>query len=254
MLVFALAGLFVGSFVNICIDRFPRGESILAVRSKCDFCGEPLKIVDLIPIFSYLFIRGHCRFCGVRIPIRHLAVEIGTALLFAVIWLRYPGSWETTLIAFYSSLLIVFLVIDLERGTILDRVSYPAIAVALLFALWVPERTMLQMLAGGLIAFGTLFAIQLLFRSGKGMGVAKLAAFIGLAVGYPYVWVALLLALVVGGLISGTLLLAKVIDRRDPIVIAPFLAVGAIGAMLFGELIMSWGAGGIGQIVKLLSF
>ena len=86
------------------------------------------------------------------------------------------------------------------------------------------------------------------------MGVAKLAAFIGLAVGYPYVWVALLLALAVGGLISGTLRLAKVIDGKDPIAIGPFLAVGAIAAMLFGELIMSWGTGGIGQIVKLLSF
>ncbi|MEE8537279.1 MAG: prepilin peptidase [Acidobacteriota bacterium] len=254
MLVFALAGLLVGSFLNICIDRFPRAESILALRSRCGSCSEPLKIVRMIPIFGYLFTRGHCPHCGLRTPIRHLIVEIGTPVLFALIWLRYTGSLETTLIAFYSSLLIVFLVIDLERGTILDRVSYPAIAVALLFALWVPERTLLQMLAGGLIAFGTLFATQLLFRSGKGMGVAKLAAFIGLAVGYPYVWVALLLALAVGGLISGTLRLAKVIDGKDPIAIGPFLAVGAIAAMLFGELIMSWGTGGIGQIVKLLSF
>lgn len=254
MLVFALAGLFVGSFLNVCIDRFPRGESIFAVRSNCGSCGQPLRIVHRIPIFGYLFARGSCRFCGVHIPIRHLAVEIGTAVLFAVIWLRHPGSWETPLVAFYSSLLIVFLVIDLERGTILDRVSHPAIALALILALWIPERTALQMVAGGLIAFGTLFAIELLFRSGKGMGVAKLAAFIGLAVGYPYIWVALLLALVLGGLVSGTLLLAKVIDRKNPIAIGPFVAVGAIAAMLFGELIMSWGAGGIGQIVELLSF
>jgi leader peptidase (prepilin peptidase)/N-methyltransferase len=146
MLVFTLAGLFVGSYLNVCIDRFPRGESILSIHSNCDSCGRSLKIVDRIPILSYLNLRGHCRSCGVRIPIRHLAVEIGTALLFAVIWLRYPGSWETTIVAFYSSLLIVFLVIDLERGTILDRVSYPAIAVALLFALWIPERTLPQML------------------------------------------------------------------------------------------------------------
>jgi prepilin signal peptidase PulO-like enzyme (type II secretory pathway) len=174
-------------------------------------------------------------------------------VLFALIWLRYPGSWETTLIAFYSSLLVVFLVIDLERGKILDQVAYPAIAVALLFALWVPERTALQMLAGGLIAFGTLGAIELLLPTGKGMGVAKLAAFIGLAVGYPYVWVALLLASVLGVLISGSLRLARVIDRERPVAIGPYLAVGAIAAMLFGELIMSWGAGGIEQLVRLLS-
>ena len=86
------------------------------------------------------------------------------------------------------------------------------------------------------------------------MGVAKLAAFIGLALGYPTVWVALLLTLALGGLIYGARLLAQRMDRKDPIALGPFLAVGAIGAMLFGELFMSWGASGIGQIVKLLSF
>ncbi len=253
MLVFTLAGLFVGSFLNMLIDRFPREESILALRSKCDSCGEPLKIVDLIPIFSFLSTRGRCRYCGIRLPIRYLAIEIGTAILFAVIWLRYPGSWETAVVAFFSSLLIVFLVIDLEQGTILDRVTYPAIAVALLFALWIPERTLPQMLTGGLIAFGTLLAIERLFPARRGKGVAKLAAFIGLALGYPGVWVALLLTLVVGVVVTGALVVTKRIDREGPISIGPFLAVGAIAAMLFGELIMSWGEGGIAQIVRLLS-
>jgi leader peptidase (prepilin peptidase)/N-methyltransferase len=254
MPVFVLAGLFVGSFLNVFIDRFPREESIFSLRSKGDSCGQPLKIVDLIPIFSYLSTRGRCRYCGVRLPIRYLAVEIGTTLLFAMIWLRYPGSWQTALVAFYSSLLIVFLVIDLERGTILDRVSYPAIAVALLFALWIPEHTLSQMLVGGLIAFGTLLAIELLFPARKGMGAAQLAAFIGLALGYPDVWVALLLTLVVGVVITGALVLAKRMDRKDPIALGPYLAMGAIAAMLFGELIVSWGEGSIEQIVTLLSF
>ena len=254
MLVFALAGLFVGSFLNVLIDRFPREESILALRSNCDSCGQPLKLVDLIPIFSFLSTRERCRYCGIHLPIRYLAVEIGTAILFAVIWLRYPGSWETAVVAFFSSLLIVFLVIDLEHGTILDRVSYPAIAVALLFALWIPERTLPQRLVGGLVAFGTLLAIELLFPARKGRGVAKLAAFIGLALGYPGVWVALLLTLVVGVVVTGALVVAKRMDRRSPISIGPFLAVGAIAAMLFGELIVNGGEGGIAQIVRLLSF
>lgn len=254
MLIFTFAGLIIGSFLNACIDRFPRGESIFSVHSNCDSCGRSLKIVDRIPFLSYLNLQGHCRFCGVRIPIRHLAVEIGTALLFALIWLRYPGSSETVLVAFYSSLLIVFLVIGLEKDTILDRVSYPAIAVALLFALWMPERTLSQMLVGGLIAFGTLLAIELLFPARKGKGLAKLAAFVGLALGYPSVWVALMLTVVIGVLITGALVLAQRMDRNDPITIGPFMAVGAIAAMLFGELIVSWGEGGIEQIVKLLSF
>ena len=245
MLVFMFAGLFVGSFLNMCIDRFPREESIVNGRSHCDACGHKLRIRDLVPILSYLFVRGHCHFCGVRIPIRNLMVEISTVLLFGVVWLRYPGSWETILVAFYTSLLIVFLVIDLERGVILNRVSYPAIAVALLFALLVPELTALEMLAGGLIAFGVLLAIALVFPSGMGMGDVKLAAFIGLAVGYPYVWLTLFLAFVIGGLIAAALVVAKVIGRKDPIAFAPFLAAGAIVTMLFGEQILLWWSAGI---------
>ncbi|MFQ5944084.1 MAG: prepilin peptidase [Anaerolineales bacterium] len=252
MLVFALAGLFVGSFLNLCIDRFPRGESILALRSTCESCGELLRVAALIPIFGSLFARGHGRSCARRLPVRHLAVEIGTALFFALIWMRFPGSWQTMLIAFYGSLLIVFLAIDLERKTILDRVAYPAIAVALLFALRIPERSVLEMLAGGLIAFSILAAIELLIPSGKGMGVAKLAGFIGLAIGFPNIWVALLLASVFGALVYGTLILTKVIDRKDPIALGTVLAGGAIVTMLYGDLIMSWGAGGFEQIVALL--
>ena len=245
MLVFLFAGLLVGSFLNMCIDRFPRDESIFAGRSHCDACGHQLRVVDLLPILSYLFIRGHCHFCGVRIPIRNLGVEIGTVALFGLIWLSYPGSWETMLVAFYGSLLILFVVIDLERGLILNRVSYPAIAVAVLFALLVPERTALEMLAGGLIAFVVLMAIAILIPSGMGMGDVKLAAFIGLAVGYPYVWLALFLAFVIGGLIAGALVLAKVLGRKDPIAFGPFLAAGAMVTMLFGEQILLWWSGGI---------
>ena len=245
MLVFMFTGLLVGSFLNMCIDRFPREESIIGGRSHCDACGHTLRARDLVPVLSYAVARGHCHFCGIRIPIRNLLVEISTVLLFGVIWLRYPGSWETVLVAFYTSLLIVFLVIDLERGVILNRVSYPAIAVALLFALLVPERTALEMLAGGLVALGVLLAIALIFPSGMGMGDVKLAAFIGLAVGYPYVWLTLFLAFVIGGLIAGALVLAKVVGRRDPIAFAPFLAAGAIVTLLFGEQIMLWWSVGI---------
>ena len=253
MFTFALAGLLAGSFLNVLIDRFPRGESIFAIRSQCDSCGERVRIAHLIPIFGSIFARRHSRFCGAHFPIRHWAVEIGTTALFALIWLQYPGTWETMLVAFYSSLLIVFFVIDLEKGLVLDRVAYPAIAVALLFALRIPERSALEMLAGGTIAFGILAAIELLLPSGKGMGVAKLGAFIGLAVGFPTIWAALLFASFFGVLIYGGLMLTRVIDRKRPIAIGSLLAAGAIAAMLFGELIIRWGESGFGQMVNLLS-
>ena len=253
MFTFALAGLLAGSFLNSLIDRFPREESIFAIRSRCDSCGEPVRIAHRIPIFGSILARRHSRSCGARFPIRHLAVEIGTTALFALIWLQYPGTWETMLVAFYSSLLIVFFVIDLEKGLVLDRVTYPAIAVALLFALRIPERSALEMLAGGTIAFGILAAMEFLLPSGKGMGVAKLGAFIGLAIGFPTIWAALLFASFFGVLIYGGLMLTRVIDRKRPIAIGSLLAAGAIAAMLFGELIIRWGESGFGQMVNLLS-
>ena len=240
MLVFAFAGLIVGSFLNLCIDRFPRDESILGARSHCDSCGHRLRLRDLIPIASYFLARGHCHFCGLRVPIRNLIVEVSTVVLFGLIWLRYPGSYETMLVAFYSSLLIIFLVINIERGEILNRVAYPAIAVAMVLALFVQERSAFEMLAGGLIAFTVVFLISLRFPSRIGLGDAKLAAFIGLAVGYPYVWLVLFLALVIGGIIASVLVLGKVVGQKRPLALAPFLAGAAFVTMLFGAPIMLW--------------
>jgi len=242
---FALFGVILGSFLNVCIDRIPRGGSLIRGRSHCDACGHSLSALDLIPVASYLWLRGRCRYCGARIPPRVPAVEIGTGALFALIGLRYPASLEAVLIAAYSALLIVFLVIDLESGRILNKLSYPAIGLALLAAPLPPRRTATEMLIGGAIGFGLLLLIALVYPAGMGMGDVKLAAFIGLAVGYPQVWLALFLAFVGGGLLSGALVLAKRIGRKDPIAFGPFLAAGAIATMLYGEQIWSWWQGGI---------
>ena len=242
---FALFGVILGSFLNVCIDRIPRGGSLIRGRSHCDACGHSLSALDLIPVASYLWLRGRCRYCGARIPPRVPAVEIGTGALFALIWLRYPASLEAVLIAAYSALLIVFLVIDLESGRILNKLSYPAIGLALLAAPLPPRRTATEMLIGGAIGFGLLLLIALVYPAGMGMGDVKLAAFIGLAVGYPQVWLALFLAFVGGGSLSGALVLAKRIGRKDPIAFGPFLAAGAIATMLYGEQIWSWWQGGI---------
>jgi len=242
---FALFGVILGSFLNVCIDRIPRGGSLIKGRSHCDACGHSLSALDLIPVASYLWLRGRCRYCGARIPPRVPAVEIGTGALFALIGLRYPASLEAVLIAAYSALLIVFLVIDLESGRILNKLSYPAIGLALLAAPLTPRRTATEMLIGGAIGFGLLLLIALVYPAGMGMGDVKLAAFIGLAVGYPQVWLALFLAFVGGGSLSGALVLAKRIGRKDPIAFGPFLAAGAIATMLYGEQIWSWWAGGL---------
>jgi len=242
---FGLFGMILGSFLNVCIDRIPRAESLAAGRSHCDSCGRSLSALELIPVISYLALRGRCRNCGARIPVRVPLVEIGTGLLFGLIWLRYPASPEALLIAAYGALLIVILVIDLERGRILNKLSYPAIGLALLAVPFTPGRDAAQLLIGGAAAFGLLLLIAWIYPAGMGMGDVKLAAFIGLTVGHPQVWLALFLAFVGGGLISGGLVLARVIGRRDPIAFGPFLAAGAMATLLYGEQILNWWSRGI---------
>lgn len=244
-IAFATLGALIGSFLNVCIDRLPRRESILAGRSHCDSCGEPLSALELVPIVSYLAQRGRCRRCDARIPRRVLLVELGTAGAFGLIWLRFPGQPLAGIVAAYAALLIVMLVIDLEHGRILNQLSYPAIGLALLAAPFTPGRSPLDLLAGGVLALGVLLAIALIYPAGMGMGDVKLAAFIGLTVGLPYVWLALFLAFVGGGLISGVLVLARVLGRKDPIAFGPFLAAGALATLLYGDSILRWWARGL---------
>lgn len=242
---FTVLGALIGSFLNVCIDRLPRGLSILSGRSHCDACGHELSPLDLVPLFSYLALRGRCRACRASIPRRVPLVELGTAAVFGLIWLRYPAQLLAGILAAYASLLIVMLVVDLEHGRILNTLSYPAIGLALLAVPFTPGRTPLDLLAGGALGFGILLAIVWVYPAGMGMGDVKLAAFIGLAVGIPYVWLALFLAFVGGGLISGVLVVAKVLGRRDPIAFGPFLAAGAMVTLLYGDSILAWWARGI---------
>jgi leader peptidase (prepilin peptidase)/N-methyltransferase len=242
---FTLLGMIIGSFLNVCIDRIPKGGSILSPPSRCDTCGHRLLFIDLIPILSYLTQKGKCRYCKASIPLRNPLVELGTGALFALIWMRYPSSINAILVACYSAFLIVILAIDLEHHKVLNRLTYPAIVLALITIPFTPAHNYWELLLGGVIGFAILFLVALVYPAGMGMGDVKLAAFIGLALGYPGILMALFLAFVIGGLLSGGLVLAHLIGRRDPIAFAPFMAVGAITTMLYGDQILLWWAGRI---------
>jgi leader peptidase (prepilin peptidase)/N-methyltransferase len=239
-LFFALLGAAVGSFLNVCIDRLPNCGSIVSPPSKCDSCGRYLTAIDLIPVISYLIHGGRCHYCKARIPPRYLWVELGTGVLFGLIWLRFSSSLYAGFVASCSAILIVILVIDLERQKIFNRIVYPAIGFALISALIFPEPTLGERLLGGLLGSGLLFLLATFYPAGMGMGDVKLMGFIGLIVGFPHVLLALFLSFVLGGLISGALLVAGRIGRRDPIAFAPFLALGALTTLFYGEQIIRW--------------
>jgi leader peptidase (prepilin peptidase)/N-methyltransferase len=239
-LVYGVVGAVIGSFLNVCIDRLPEGKSVISPASRCPHCQRKLRPLELIPILSYLVLGGRCRTCGEKIPLRVLWVEIGTGVLFGLIWQRFGWSWDTFLASFHSLFLIIIGGIDLEHQRVLNSISYPAIAISLLFIPLFHSGEPWKFILGGLVGFGILFLIALLSTGAMGMGDVKLALFIGLITGYPGIFLTLFLAFVAGGLIAGILLLLDEISLKDPIAFGPFLAFGGMVTLLYGDSILNW--------------
>jgi len=240
MPVFALLGLCTGSFLNVCIDRLPRGQSIINPPSHCSACNHKLGILDLVPLFSYLWLRGRCRYCRATIPLRLPVVEGMTGLLFAFLYWKFGLGLELGISLVCACLLTVIFVIDLENQLVLDKVIYPGMALALAFSFFWPGLGVLSSLAGGALGLGVMALPFIIYRRGMGMGDVKLGALIGLMTGYPLVVVALLLSVITGGLVAASLLAFKIKKRKDPIPFAPFLATSAMITLLWGQAIWQW--------------
>ena len=256
--MFALLGLAVGSFLNVCIDRLPQHKSIAYPPSHCEACQHKLAAKDLIPVFSYLRLRGRCRYCQTSIPRKLMWVELATAVIFAFLYWRCviikPEIGEPELglaafgvLAFYACLFIVIFVIDLEHSLILNKVVYPTMVVALLLSLypwpWFGEPMGMRVAyaaLGGAIGFAVFLLIALVSRGGMGWGDVKLAALIGLATGFPMVFVAIIMAAILGGIVAVVLLVTRRRGRREMIPFGPFLAVAAMATLLWGSNILSW--------------
>ncbi len=247
---FALLGLSVGSFLNLCSDRLPRDQSIIRPGSRCDSCHRSLKAIDLVPVFSYVWLRGRCRYCGAGIPIRLPVLEFATAVIFGLLAWHYGLSLELAIALIYASLFLLIFAIDLEQGLILNVVVLPAVVLAFVFSFFwagfdefwpeVGPGFVVSSLLGGATGFGLMMLPYLISRGGMGAGDVKLAALIGLVTGFPLVLVALLVGIVAGGLVAATLLVSRLVRRKDPIPFGPFLAMGAMVSLVWGESIMHW--------------
>lgn len=248
--VFALLGLAFGSFLNVCIDRLPLRESIVSLPSHCNSCNQKLKARDLVPLFSYLWLRGRCRYCGARIPIRLPIVEFSTGLIFAFLTWHYGLGLELAIALIYASLFLVIFVIDLERGLVLNSVVYPGMALAFVFSFfwpgfgefW-PTLGVANALLGGAVGFGVMLLPFLISRGGMGGGDVMLAGLIGMVTGFPLVFVALLLGILSGGLVAIFLLIFRLRTRKEPIPFGPFLAAAAMVTLLWGLPIYNWYTG-----------
>lgn len=252
--LFFTVGAIIGSFINVVADRLPEDKSIISPPSHCSACGHQISSAENIPIFSYLWLRGHCRNCGATIPQRLFWVELGMAILFAFLYWHYGLSWELAMIAIYCCLLVALLLIDLEHSILPNKLVYPGIIIALVisglgsifgfepadivgrgFRLWIVDAGV-----GGGIGLVLLLLPALLYRGGMGWGDIKLAVLIGLITGFPLVILAIFLAVLIGGLVAGVLLLLKIKGRKDAIPFGPFLVVAAMAAIFWGNSFINW--------------
>ena len=244
-IVIFLFGLIVGSFLNCVIYRLETGGSFLKGRSFCPHCKHKLALQDLIPVFSFLFLRGKCRYCGQKISPQYPLVEIATATLFLLMAEAKPLSIETGFLMVISCFLIVIFVYDLKHYIIPDKVIYPAIAIALIFNFqFLISKQFLIFNSQILSAFGAaaFFAAIVLVSRGKWMGIGdiKLAFLMGLILGWPNIFVALSLAFFIGAIMGIGLIIFGRKKMKSEIPLGPFLITGTFLIMFFGNKIMSW--------------
>jgi leader peptidase (prepilin peptidase)/N-methyltransferase len=247
---FTLLGFVIGSFLNVCIDRLPRNKSLISPPSHCDECNRRLGMIDLIPVLSYLILRGRCRYCGARIPLRVFLVEVATGALFLLAFWRYGLTGQFGVTAFWCCIFLVIIFIDWEHQLILDKITYPSAVIALVILvihtyvpgakLLVTEATLLNGVISGVVLFTIFLLIGLLKPNAMGMGDAKLVALIGLVSGFPLVILSMLIGVVLGGIVAVILLATKKKGRKDVIAYGTFLAVGPIIALIFAPDILNW--------------
>ena len=167
-------------------------------------------------------------------------MEVGSGLLFAFLYWHYGLRVELAVGAFYCCLFIVLMVIDLERKLILNKIVYPTAAVALIIDVFSPQPGIIYGVIGGATGFILLLIPALIFRGGMGWGDVKMAALIGLVTGFPLVFVAVFLGIVLGGLVAGVLLLLRIKKRKEPIPFGPFLSLATIATLIWGSDILNW--------------
>jgi leader peptidase (prepilin peptidase)/N-methyltransferase len=226
-------GLALGSFLNVVAARVPRRTSIVSPASACMDCGTPIAWRDNIPLLSWLLLRGRCRHCGTRISALYPAVELATALLVAACVLDFGLSGRMVVAALFCAVLVAVTATDLTHRIIPNRIVLPAAAVILVAQTALEPSP--QWALGALGAAGFLFVAVLAYPAGMGMGDVKLALVMGAALGKT-VPVALMLGML-AALVPAVILLARhgSAARKMGIPFGPFLALGSVVALFFGE-------------------
>ena len=243
LFLFFIAGLFIGSFLNVCIYRLPREESILYPPSHCPTCKHPLKPWNLVPLLSYIWQRGRCSHCAGKISLRYPMVELVTGLLFAFCYWRYDSLDYGAAAAIFAAFLLVITYIDYDYQLILDKVLLCLSAAGFIIEIVLVHLDWIDFCVGPLLGGGVLLLLAIISRGGMGGGDVKFAAVLGLWLGIKGVILMLFLAFLLGGFIGIVLLALGRKGRKDAIPFGPFMAVAALITWLYGADLLAWNFG-----------
>lgn len=244
LVAFAL-GAVVGSFLNVCIHRLPRSESVVRPGSHCPACGGPIAPYDNVPILSYLLLRGRCRACHARISPRYLLIELANGIGYSVILWRFGLGWPAAVYAVLFSALLVITVIDLSHQIIPDAITLPGIGLGVLCAATVLPVSLADSVLGGLVGGGLLWVLAwaspyLFGKEGMGGGDIKLLAMIGVFLGWKPALLTVMVGALVGSVVGIGLIACRVLRRDQYLPFGPFLAFGALVSLFFHHEVLAW--------------
>ena len=245
-----ILGTVVGSFLNVCIYRLPRGESIVRPPSHCPHCKRPVRWYDNVPILSFLILRGRCRNCGKQISIRYAVVELISGVFFVWTGVNFGWSFQSGIGIFLFSSLLIVSAVDLEHQIIPDEISLGGLLIGLLVSSLFPSlhretiwwRGLIQAIVGMLVGGGIIYVTgvlgDLIFRKeSMGGGDVKLLAMLGAFLGWQKVILVYLLAPVLA-LPFGLFL--KFVKRVNVLPYGPFLSLAGWFSFLWGESVIRW--------------
>ena len=239
----ALLGLLIGSFLNVVVHRVPRSESVVRPPSACPTCGTQIRPRDNVPVLSWLLLKGRCRVCSTRISPRYPLVELGTAVLFAVMAARFGYDAVLPAYLFLAAVGTALALIDLDVHRLPNTLTYPSYPVALLLlglaaALGSDSGSIVRALVGGVAALLFYALLVVVYPAGMGLGDVKLSGVLGLYLGwlgYGVLVAGLFLGFLLGGLVGILVIALGKGGRKTKVPFGPFMLLGALLAVLVGQ-------------------
>ncbi|RDI44156.1 type 4 prepilin peptidase 1 [Falsibacillus pallidus] len=239
LFVFIL-GLILGSFFNVVGLRVPKKQSIIYPGSHCTSCQKTLNWYELIPVISYIALKGKCRNCSVKISIIYPLFELATGILFLLSFLHFGWQIETLIGWALISLIIIIFISDIHYMIIPDKVLLFFLPVFILLRVFDPLSPWWDSLLGAFIGFGTLLLIAIISKGAMGGGDIKLFFVLGYLLGLKAIILTFALASLIGAVFGISMMSMKRYGKRQPIPFGPFIGIGSILAFFYTQEIIDW--------------